>query len=144
MGAIFVTKCSLTLQTDMLGTPEILWEHDQFDAHIPQVNQQRMLIWCQDFKTFDRNILQNSCIKRCMDCFFFPGFPLSFDVSSFSWYVSALDHPLLLHFFKEFKQWGNTKRVGSTWKLANEFFGCPEWNTIGKKPGRVTKSTTSC
>ena len=37
MGAIFVTKCSLTLQTDMLGTPEILWEHDQFDAHIPQV-----------------------------------------------------------------------------------------------------------
>eukprot|EP00435_Cladocopium_sp_Y103_P040091 s1339_g10.t2 len=32
MGAIFVTKCSLTLQTDMLGTPEILWEHDQFDA----------------------------------------------------------------------------------------------------------------
>lgn len=32
MGAIFVTKCSLTLQTDMLGTPEILWEHDRFDA----------------------------------------------------------------------------------------------------------------
>ncbi|CAJ1337260.1 unnamed protein product, partial [Effrenium voratum] len=32
MGGIFVTKCSLTLQTDMLGTPEILWEHDQFDA----------------------------------------------------------------------------------------------------------------
>ncbi|CAK9002064.1 unnamed protein product [Durusdinium trenchii] len=32
MGEIFVTKCSLTLQTDMLGTPEILWEHDRFDA----------------------------------------------------------------------------------------------------------------
>ena len=34
MGAIFVTKCSLTLQTDMLGTPEILWEHDRFDAQL--------------------------------------------------------------------------------------------------------------
>eukprot|EP00439_Symbiodinium_sp_Y106_P034178 s3977_g4.t1 len=32
MGAIFVTKCSLTLQSDMLGTPDILWEHDRFDA----------------------------------------------------------------------------------------------------------------
>ncbi|CAE7815253.1 sif2, partial [Symbiodinium sp. CCMP2456] len=32
MGAIFVTKCSMTLQSDMLGTPEILWEHDRFDA----------------------------------------------------------------------------------------------------------------
>ena len=57
MGAIFVTKCSLTLQTDMLGTPEILWEHDQFDAHIPQVNQQRMLMndeleECQGVKIF--------------------------------------------------------------------------------------------
>ncbi|CAE7566122.1 sif2 [Symbiodinium pilosum] len=34
MGAIFVTKCSMTLQSDMLGTPEILWEHDRFDAQL--------------------------------------------------------------------------------------------------------------
>ncbi|OLP86284.1 Sad1-interacting factor 2 [Symbiodinium microadriaticum] len=34
MGAIFVTKCSMTLQSDMLGTPEILWEHDRFDVDI--------------------------------------------------------------------------------------------------------------
>ena len=27
MGAIFVTKCSMTLQSDMLGTPANLWEN---------------------------------------------------------------------------------------------------------------------
>merc|ERR1719220_2500527 len=31
MGEIFVTKCSLTLQSDILGTPEIIWENDRFD-----------------------------------------------------------------------------------------------------------------
>jgi len=31
MGEIFVTKCSMTLQSDILDTPEIIWENDRFD-----------------------------------------------------------------------------------------------------------------
>jgi len=31
MGEIFVTKCSMTLQSDILDTPEIIWEDDRFD-----------------------------------------------------------------------------------------------------------------
>jgi len=31
MGEIFVSKCSMTLQSDILDTPEIIWENDRFD-----------------------------------------------------------------------------------------------------------------
>jgi len=31
MGEIFVTKCSMTLQSDILDTPEIIWQNDRYD-----------------------------------------------------------------------------------------------------------------
>eukprot|EP00929_Paragymnodinium_shiwhaense_P120413 TRINITY_DN92353_c0_g1_i1.p1 TRINITY_DN92353_c0_g1~~TRINITY_DN92353_c0_g1_i1.p1 ORF type:complete len:1242 (-),score=238.72 TRINITY_DN92353_c0_g1_i1:18-3743(-) len=32
VGEIFVTKCSMTLQSDILDTPEIIWENDRYDG----------------------------------------------------------------------------------------------------------------
>ena len=144
-----VTKCwgrwePFLLQSAPWHCRLICWEHQRFSGSM--TNLMRTYLRCSqlgllsqwtwghvktlNFWTETCNIT-NGRIKRCM--FFFQFSPQDFPrfflyhfyVSSFfacpQDFASMLRNPYLislLHFR------GSTKRVGSTWKLANEFFGC--------------------